>query len=108
VPLEYALKPARQQQVTVAMPILEAIEHAALRSGVPVDTRGSRVAALRSTRSSGCGTPSVSLASSSLLRWREAPASPRRILAWMLAHAPSETVILLPNRRAARPSRAAS
>ena len=28
-----------QQQVTTAMPLLEAVEHAALRAGVPVDAR---------------------------------------------------------------------
>ena len=28
-----------QQQVAVAMPLLEAVEHAALRAGVPVDAR---------------------------------------------------------------------
>ncbi len=28
-----------QQQVTMAMPLLEAVEHAALRAGVPVDAR---------------------------------------------------------------------
>src|SRR6202030_2749977 len=39
VPLELAEDAPMQKQVAVAMPILEAVEHAALRAGVPVDAR---------------------------------------------------------------------
>ena len=39
VPLEQPQEAPMQQQVTTAMPLLEAVEHAALRSGVPVDAR---------------------------------------------------------------------
>ena len=39
VPLEQPEDAPMQQQVGVAMPLLEAVEHAALRAGVPVDAR---------------------------------------------------------------------
>ena len=39
VPLEQPQEAPMQQQVTMAMPLLEAVEHAALRAGVPVDAR---------------------------------------------------------------------
>ena len=39
VPLERAEDAPMQQEVTMAMPLLEAVEHAALRAGVPVDAR---------------------------------------------------------------------
>ena len=39
VPLEQPEDAPMQQQVTIAMPLLEAVEHAALRAGVPVDAR---------------------------------------------------------------------
>jgi hypothetical protein len=85
-----------QQQVAVAMPILEAVEHAALRAGVPVDAR------IESGR-----TPVHALK-----RLWEAERFDRIIvpapvgrkvgftpkeLAWMLTHAPSETLILRPD-----------
>ena len=39
VPLEYDRRRPLHGQVEVAMPLLEAVEHAALRAGVPVDAR---------------------------------------------------------------------
>ena len=39
VPLEQDEDAPMQQQVATAMPLLEAVEHAALRAGVPVDAR---------------------------------------------------------------------
>lgn len=96
VPLEYAPEAAMQNQVTVAMPLLEAIEHAALRSGVPVDAR------IESGR-----TPIHALQR----LWNAEPFDrivvPAPVgrnpgftpkdLAWMLTHAPSETLILRPD-----------
>jgi hypothetical protein len=38
-PLEFALDAPMHQQVAAAMPLLEAVEQAALRAGVPVDCR---------------------------------------------------------------------
>jgi Universal stress protein family len=96
VPLEQPEDAPMQQQVTTAMPLLEAIEHAALRAGVPVDTR------IESGR-----TPVHALKR----LWESehfdrivvpAPAGRRRgftpkDLTWMLTHAPSETLILRPD-----------
>jgi hypothetical protein len=39
VPLRYAEDSPLRDQVALAMPLLEAVEHAALRAGVPVDAR---------------------------------------------------------------------
>ncbi len=96
VPLEQPEDAPMQQQVTTAMPLLEAVEHAALRAGVPVDAR------IESGR-----TPVHALKR----LWESehfdrivvpAPAGRRRgftpkDLTWMLTHAPSETLILRPD-----------
>jgi hypothetical protein len=100
VPLEQPQDAPMQQQVAVAMPLLEAVEHAALRAGVPVDAR------VESGR-----TPIHALQR----LWDAerfdrivvpAPAGRRhgftpKDLAWMLTHAPSETLILRPDPHAA-------
>ena len=96
VPLEYTPDAAMQRQVALAMPLLEAIEHAALRSGVPVDAR------IESGR-----TPIHALQR----LWNAErfdrivvpapvgrnPGFTPKDLAWMLTHAPSETLILRPD-----------
>jgi hypothetical protein len=101
VPLEQQQDAPMQQQVATAMPLLEAVEHAALRAGVPVDAR------VESGR-----TPVHALK-----RLWEAehfdrivvPAPPGRAngsgftpkdLTWMLTNAPSETLILRPDPHA--------
>jgi hypothetical protein len=96
IPFEYVEDAPMQQQVTVAMPLLEAVEHAALRAGVPVDAR------IESGRT----------AVHALKRLWEverfdrivvpAPVGRRpgftpKELVWMLTHAPSETLILRPD-----------
>jgi hypothetical protein len=85
-----------QQQVTVAMPLLEAVEHAALRAGVPVDAR------IESGR-----TPIHALKRLWDVESFDrivVPAPVGRMngftpkdLTWMLTHAPSETLILRPD-----------
>jgi len=96
VPLEQPEDAPMQQQVTHAMPLLEAIEHAALRAGVPVDAR------IESGR-----TPIHALKR----LWNverfdriiiPAPAGRSdgftpKDLTWMLTHAPTETLILRPD-----------
>ncbi len=96
VPLEQAQEVPMEQQVTMAMPLLEAVEHAALRAGVPVDAR------VESGR-----TPIHALKR----LWETehfdrivVPAAARghsgfapKDLTWMLTHAPSETLILRPD-----------
>jgi len=106
-PLEYKLDAPMQQQVAVAVPLLEAVEHAALRAGVPVDAR------VETGR-----TPTHALQR----LWEAerfdrivAPApggrgshgfTPKE-LQWILVHAPSETLILRPDPTLARGARLA-
>ena len=95
-PLEYALETPMQHEVAVAMPLLEAVEHAALRAGLAVDAR------VETGR-----TPTHALQR----LWdaerfdriiAPAPAggshgfTPKE-LQWILVHAPSETLILRPD-----------
>ena len=97
VPLQYSEESAQRDQVSVALPVLEAVEHAALRAGVPVDARIEKGRSL----------------THALRRLWEverfdrivAPASgfTPKDLAWILTHAPAETIVLrtVPERSAA-------
>jgi len=95
IPLELAEHAPMQKDVAVAMPLLEAVEHAALRAGVPVDAR----------------VESGRTAIHALKRLWEAerfdrivvpapvdrrPGFSPKDLTWMLTHAPSQTLILRP------------
>jgi hypothetical protein len=95
VPLRYAEDSPLRDEVAVALPLLEAVEHAALRAGVPVDAR------IEKGRS-----PTHALRR----LWDEerfdrivapAPTEQRngfsaKDVTWILAHAPSETIVLRP------------
>ncbi len=100
VPLEYSEDSPLGKEVNVAMPMLEAVEHAALRAGVPVDAR------IEKGRT----------ATHALERLWEvepfdrviapAPAHDRgefdtgfspKELTWILTHAPTETLVLRPS-----------
>jgi hypothetical protein len=90
-PLEFAMDAPMGQQVSVAMPMLEAVECEASRAGVPVDAR------IEAGR-----TPTHALQR----LWdvehfdrvvAPAPGFTPRELQWILVHAPSETVILKPD-----------
>jgi nucleotide-binding universal stress UspA family protein len=90
VPFEQPQDAPMQQQVTTAMPLLEAVEHAALRSGVPVDAR------IESGR-----TPVHALQRLWETEHFDRIVVPSRgftpkDLTWMLTHAPSETLIFRP------------
>jgi hypothetical protein len=94
VPLQYPEDSAQKDKVAVALPVLEAVEHAALRAGVPVDARiekgRSLTHALRRLWEVERFTRIV------------APASgftPKE-LAWILTHAPAETIVLSPGQDA--------
>jgi nucleotide-binding universal stress UspA family protein len=91
VPLQYPEDSAQKEKVAVALPLLEAVELAALRAGVPVDARIEKGRSL----------------THALRRLWEverfdrivAPASgftPKE-LAWILTHAPTETIVLRPS-----------
>jgi hypothetical protein len=94
VPLRYPEDSPLRDEVGVALPLLEAVEHAALRAGVPVDAR------IEKGRS-----PTHALRR----LWDEerfdrivAPARTgnggftSKDVTWILEHAPSETVLLKP------------
>lgn len=95
VPLRYSEESPLAEEVAIAMPLLEAVEHAALRAGVPVDARiekgrspthalrrlweverFDRLVAPAPANSHGGFTP--------------------KELTWILTHAPAETVVLRP------------
>jgi hypothetical protein len=95
VPLKYSEESPLAEEVEVAMPLLEAVEHAALRAGVAVDAR------IEKGR-----TPIHALQRLwSVERFDRvvipAPADGRGgfssgDLSWILQHAPAETLILRP------------
>jgi hypothetical protein len=102
VPREYPEDSPVQKEVAVAVPLLEAVEHTALRAGVPVDAR------IEKGRT----------ATHALRRLWEAESFDRLVvparadghagfdpkeLAWLLTNAPTETVILRPSPTDDRP-----
>ncbi|HEX4521759.1 MAG TPA: hypothetical protein VH063_19445 [Gaiellaceae bacterium] len=96
VPFEQPQETAMQQQVTTAMPLLEAVEHAALRAGVPVDAR------IESGRTPIHALKRLWAAEAFDRIIVPAPAGrgqgfTPKDLTWMLTHAPSETLILRPD-----------
>ncbi len=96
VPLEYGPESAMQKQVAVAVPLLEAVEHAALRSGVPVDARveSGRTPIHALQRLWGAERFDRIVVPAPAGR---SPGFTPKDLTWMLTHAPSETVILRPD-----------
>jgi hypothetical protein len=90
VPLQYPEDSPQKEQVGRALPLLEAVEHAALREGVPVDARIEKGRSL----------------THALRRLWEVESFDRIVapaggftpkeLTWILTHAPSETVVLQP------------
>jgi hypothetical protein len=100
VPLAYDEDSPLKDQVAVAMPLLEAVEHAALRAGVPVDARIERGRTLTHALKR--------LWEAETFDRIVAPATVNRSggftekqLAWLLTHAPAETVVLKPMPHAA-------
>jgi hypothetical protein len=95
VPREFALEAPLQREAELAMPLLEAVENAALRAGIPVDARIERGR-----------TPIDALnrlweveSFDRILVPAGAPGHPGfsgKDLSWMLDHAPSETLVLRP------------
>jgi hypothetical protein len=95
VPLEYDVDAALEEEVQIAMPLLEAVERAALGAGVPVDARIEK---------------GRTLTHALRLLWEVeafdrivAPATTNghggfgaKDLSWLLANAPAETLVLKP------------
>ncbi len=106
-PLEFPLDAPMSQQVAAAVPLLEAVEHASLKAGVPVDAR------IESGR-----TPIHALQRLWAVERFDrivVPAPPGgepgftpKDLLWILTNAPSETVILRPDPSARPDLRLAS
>ena len=95
VPREFDLDTSLHAEVDVAMPLLEAVEHASLRAGVPVDARIER------GRSPIDALQRLWCVESfdRVIVPAPAPGHPGfspKDLAWMLTHAPAETVVLRP------------
>jgi len=94
VPMQYAEDSPLNDQVALAMPLLEAVEHAALRAGVPVDAR------IEKGR-----TPTQALQRLWEVERFDRVIAPAptgnggfslKDVTWILTHAPAETVVLRP------------
>jgi hypothetical protein len=96
IPLEMGLETPMSRECEMAIPLLEAVEHAASRAGVPVDARiesgRTPIHALERLWSAERFDRIVVPAPAG----REPGFSPKE-LQWMLTHAPSETLILRPD-----------
>jgi hypothetical protein len=95
VPLRYGEESPLRDQVAVAMPLLEAVERAALEAGVPVDARIEKgrtlTHALKRLWEAERFDRIVAPASS-----EGRDGFSEKDLAWLLTHAPSETLVLKP------------
>ncbi len=98
---EFPLEAPMHGQVEVAMPLLEAVENAAVKAGVPVDARiesgRTPVHALQRLWDAEHFDRIVVPAP----QGREPGFTPKDLL-WILTHAPSETAILRPDSEEAR------
>ncbi len=95
VPLEFDVEAALARKAEEAMPLLEAVENAAARAGVPVDARIER----GRTPIDALGRLWEVETFDRILVPALAPGHPGfsgKDVAWMLAHAPSETLVLRP------------
>ena len=95
VPMQYSEDSPLVDEVGLAMPLLEAVEHAALRAGVPVDAR------IEKGR-----TPTHALRRLWSVEHFDRIVAPAPVnshgglttkdLTWILTHAPAETIVLRP------------
>jgi nucleotide-binding universal stress UspA family protein len=99
VPLEYPEDSPLAKEVGVAMPLLEAIEHAALRCGVPVDARIEKgrtpTHALRKLWAVEQFDRVIAPAPADNRDSTHGGFTPKDVI-WILAHAPAETLVLKP------------
>jgi len=96
VPLEFSPEAPLKGQVAVAMPLLEAVELAASRAGVPVDARIERGRTATHALQKLWEVENFDR----ILVPAPTPGRPGfspKELAWVLTHAPSETIILRPS-----------
>jgi hypothetical protein len=90
VPLELAEDSPLREQVAVAMPVLEAVERAALEAGVPVDAR------IEKGRTTTHALKRLWEVESFDRIVVPAPSFSPKELAWLLTHSPTETLVLKP------------
>ena len=91
VPLQYPEDSAQKEKVALALPLLEAVELAALRAGVPVDAR------IEKGRSLTHALRRLWEVESFDRIVAPAPGFTAKELAWILTHAPTETIVLRPS-----------
>ena len=95
VPLSYAEDSPQRDEVQVAMPLLEAVELAALRAGVPVDARIEKGRTLtHALKRLWEVEPFDRIVAPAPVEG--SPGFTEKGLAWLLTHAPTETVVLKP------------
>lgn len=94
VPLQYPEDSAQKDKVALALPLLEAVELAALRAGVPVDAR------IEKGRSLTHALRRLWEIESFERIVAPAPGFTAKELAWILTHAPTETIVLQPSAAA--------
>jgi hypothetical protein len=95
VPLQYAEDSPLHDQVEIAMPLLEAVELAALRAGVPVDARIEKGRTLtHALKRLWEVEPFDRIVAPAPVEG--SPGFTEKELAWLLTHAPTETVVLKP------------
>jgi hypothetical protein len=100
VPLSLPEDSALKNEVALAMPLLEAVEHAALREGVPVDARIEKGRSLTHALQRLWEVESFDRVLAPAPTNGRTGFTPKDLM-WILAHAPGETVILRPDTAAA-------
>jgi len=96
VPLRYAEDSPLSDQVKIAMPLLEAVEHAALRAGVPVDARIEKGRTLTHALKRLWQVESFDrIVAPAPVNGHEG--FTEKELAWLLTRSPAETVVLKPS-----------
>jgi len=100
VPLSLPEDSALKSEVALAMPLLEAVEHAALREGVPVDARIEKGRSLTHALQRLWEVESFDRVLAPAPTNGHVGFTPKDLM-WILAHAPGETVILRPDTAAA-------
>jgi hypothetical protein len=95
VPLALPEESPLTPEVEVALPLLEAVEHAALKEGVPVDARIEKGRSLTHALQRLWEVESFDRVLAPASASEPGGFTPKDLM-WILAHAPAETVILRP------------
>jgi hypothetical protein len=97
VPFQYAEDSPLRDQVQIAMPLLEAVEHRALRSGVPVDARIEKGRTLTHALKRLWEVESFDEIVAPAPSDNRSTGFSEKELAWVLTHSPTETLVLKPS-----------